>query len=229
MKNLSQYLRFEATDKKGIENPSSPDGLAALVMAKPINTTDVCAHHTLQVPTQDNYCDCGLYLLHFAKVFMEDPAKSFHTILVSPLSRLHPLTLKSITPLQTKRKTPKADRDIDWKKALVGTSRENLTQRILGLSEVWVKERAKEVEEKAKAREREGTSKPEPIAVETPEDSGSDLEELDPEAAVKPKKPAAKRPEPTKKGPTTTRVKGKSSKTGTGPVGPERAPAARLR
>ncbi|KAF9649915.1 cysteine proteinase, partial [Thelephora ganbajun] len=68
MKNLVQYLRFEATDKKGIDNPSSPEAMAA------------------HVPTQDNYCDCGLYLLHFAKVFMEDPVKSFNTILVGSLS-----------------------------------------------------------------------------------------------------------------------------------------------
>lgn len=93
---------------------------------------------------------------------------------------------------------------------------------------MWVKERAKEAEEKAKAREREGTSKPESIAVETPEDSDSDLEELAPKEVVKPEKPVAKRPEPTKKSPTT-RIKGKSSKTGAGLVRPERAPAARLR
>lgn len=35
MKNLSHYLRFEATDKKGIENPSFPEGIAALVRANP--------------------------------------------------------------------------------------------------------------------------------------------------------------------------------------------------
>ena len=83
-KNLSQYLRFEAMDKKGIENSSSPEGMAALVSTDPDQHNGACAHQTSQVPTQDNYCDCGLYLLHFAKVFMEDPAKSFHTILVSP-------------------------------------------------------------------------------------------------------------------------------------------------
>jgi len=93
---------------------------------------------------------------------------------------------------------------------------------------VWVKERAKEAEEKTKAREREGTSKPESVVVETPEDSDSDLEEVRPKEVVRPEKPVTKRPEPTKKG-LTTRAKGKSSKTGTGPVRPERAPAARLR
>lgn len=192
MKNLAQYLRFEAMDKKRIENPSSPEATAALV------------------PTQDNYCDCGLYLLHFAKVFMEDPARSFHTIL-------------------TKRKAPKEDRDVDWKKELVGTSREELTKKILGLSEVWVKERVKEAEEKAKAKEREGTSKPDSIAVDSPEDSDDDviLEEV---IAPKqePKKAASKRQEQTKKG-SAGRDKGKPvSKTET-ETKPSRSAAERFR
>ena len=85
-KNLTQYLRYEATDKKGVENPTPPEAMAAHVRIDPGQHSSLYAHQILQVPTQDNYCDCGLYLLHFAKVFMEDPAKSFHTILVSPTS-----------------------------------------------------------------------------------------------------------------------------------------------
>jgi len=113
---------------------------------------------------------------------------------------------------------------------LVGTSREDLTRRILELSEVWVKERAKEAEEKAKAKEREGTSKPESIAVDSPEDSDDDVivEEVTP-IPDPPKKAALKRPEPTKKG-AAARGKGRAnSKTETGSTEPERAPAERFR
>lgn len=114
---------------------------------------------------------------------------------------------------------------------MVGTSRENLTQRILELSDVWIKERAKEAEEKAKAKEREGTSKPESIAVDSPEDSDDDviLEEV---VAPKPdlrKRPPGKRPEPTKKGPGTLGKERKGSNTETGPMEAERAPAERFR
>jgi hypothetical protein len=42
MKNLGQYLRFEATDKKGIENPSSPETKAAHVRIDPGQYT-LCA------------------------------------------------------------------------------------------------------------------------------------------------------------------------------------------
>jgi len=160
---------------------------------------------------------------------MEDPTKAFHTILVSPLSQYHPRS-KPDRP-QTKQKSPKADREVDWKKELVGTSREELTQRILDLSEVWVKERAKEAEEKAKAKEKEGTSKPESIAVDSPEDSDDDviLEEVVTPKPDPPKKPAAQRPEPTKKGPAAGGRGRTSSKTETRPAEPERAAAERLR
>ena len=107
---------------------------------------------------------------------------------------------------------------------MVGTSREDLTRRILELSEIWVKERAKEEEEKAKAKEREGTSKPESIAVDSPEDSDSDvvLEEI---VAPKPEPQKKPRPEPTKKG-TPRRV---GSKTEPEPTELERAAAERFR
>jgi hypothetical protein len=68
-----------------------------------------------------------------------------------------------------------SERDVDWKKTLVGTSREDLTNRILNLSVQWFKERAKEIKAKAKAKERERTSKPD----STPEsDNDVILEEV---------------------------------------------------
>lgn len=104
--------------------------------------------------------------------------------------------------------------------------------KILDLSYGWMKERAKEAEEKAKAKERDGTSKPESIAVDSPEDSDDDviLEEV---VAPKPqslKKSAAKGLESTKKG-SAGRGRGKPiSKMETGPVEQERTgPAERFR
>ena len=92
---------------------------------------------------------------------------------------------------------------------------------------MWAKERVKEAEEKAKAKEREGTSKPDSIAVDSPEDSDDDviLEEV---VAPKqePRKTASKRQEQTKKGPAG-RDKGKPvSRTRTEP---NRSAAERFR
>lgn len=41
--------------------------------------TPLCA----QVPPQPNYCDCGVYLLHFVEQFMSDPETFSQQILVS--------------------------------------------------------------------------------------------------------------------------------------------------
>lgn len=57
LKRLNAYLREEAADKKGISDPD--DALAK--MALPLY--------------QPNFCDCGLYLLHFATTFLSDPEK----------------------------------------------------------------------------------------------------------------------------------------------------------
>lgn len=38
----------------------------------------------IQVPVQPNFCDCGIYLLHFAQTFMSDPDNYCSTIHVRP-------------------------------------------------------------------------------------------------------------------------------------------------
>jgi Ulp1 family protease len=43
----------------------------------------------LQVPEQPNHCDCGIYLLHFAKTFMKDPHRYVRQICVSDPIFLH--------------------------------------------------------------------------------------------------------------------------------------------
>ncbi|KAE9403951.1 cysteine proteinase, partial [Gymnopus androsaceus JB14] len=49
---LSKYLQAEAKDKKSVENPRQ------------------ARYKNLTVPTQPNFCDCGIYLIHFAQVFV---------------------------------------------------------------------------------------------------------------------------------------------------------------
>jgi hypothetical protein len=86
-----------------------------------------------------------------------------------------------------------------------------------------VKERAKEAEEKAKAKEREGTSKPDSIAVDSPEESD---DEVILEQVVTPK------PNPAKKATKEPAGRGRgrtSAQTETGPVEPEQTVACRLR
>lgn len=157
---------------------------------------------------------------------MEDPAKAFNTILVSPMSSRRPLAARLITLPQTKRKSARADREVDWKNELVGNSRENLTQRIHELGEMWIKERAKEAEEKAKAKEKEGGSKPESIAVDSQESDEEIIVQDFAPSKRDPSKEPAKRPNSTRKG-AATQQKGRNSKTA--PAEAERAPAERFR
>ncbi|EIN12536.1 hypothetical protein PUNSTDRAFT_97302 [Punctularia strigosozonata HHB-11173 SS5] len=98
---LSRYLELEARDKKQIENTSKPRAQVA------------------QVPVQPNSCDCGVYLLHFAKTFMEDPER-FAALIWAPK--------KSITY---------KDSSEHWQGEAVSTMREEYIAKIEALSEEW--------------------------------------------------------------------------------------------
>ncbi|KAF8195366.1 hypothetical protein BJ912DRAFT_138312 [Pholiota molesta] len=130
-KKLSQYLRMEAKDKKGIPNAGVATG------------------RTAYVPVQPNFCDCGVYLIHFAQTFLTDPKKYFDII----------MSQSKLTSNQEKQE--------QWNDKQVADLREELSTRILDLSTVWAKERAlKEEEERAQ----QGSKDPDHINVDNSDD-----------------------------------------------------------
>lgn len=82
VKRLQRYLQLEAEDKLKVMETSSAQGKQAIVRF-------LLMGHCLsmlmlnQVPVQPNFCDCGLYLLHFAETFVNDPEKYCRIIAVS--------------------------------------------------------------------------------------------------------------------------------------------------
>jgi hypothetical protein len=144
---------------------------------------------------------------------MEDPTKSFCTILVSPLSYRRPLVPKLITRPSTKQKTREAGREVDRKKGPIGNSREDPTWRTF-------EPKKAEAEKKAKDKGRGDTSNPESVAIDSPEDVDGDviLVEVVAPKPDPPKKLAAKRPGPTKKSTVLRGRRGASSEVKTGPA-----------
>lgn len=67
---LQQYLQAEAKERMGLD--IDQDG------CKPINQYG-------KVPRQRNYCDCGVYLLHYVELFLSDPQKYLTLLAVSVL------------------------------------------------------------------------------------------------------------------------------------------------
>ncbi|KAH7920480.1 hypothetical protein BV22DRAFT_801106 [Leucogyrophana mollusca] len=112
---LRNYLKMEAKDKKGIE---------------PENTREAAGRQAL-VPAQPNFCDCGVYLLHFAKTFMTDPLR-FYTTINSKKSSLH------------------SERKVEWNEEAIPLFRQDLIGRIEELSATWKAERAAKEELKKK-------------------------------------------------------------------------------
>ncbi|RXW24491.1 hypothetical protein EST38_g1338 [Candolleomyces aberdarensis] len=98
---LATYLRHEAKDKKGIESEVLIDSMQ------------------VHVPTQPNFCDCGVYLLHLAQTFISDTTFYMDQVFL------------------TTAKTPNSARQTLWKDEEVPLMREGLKKRILALSKDW--------------------------------------------------------------------------------------------
>ncbi|KAL0563850.1 hypothetical protein V5O48_018212, partial [Marasmius crinis-equi] len=97
---LSLYLEFEAASR----HEKDPRKLT-----KPVGK------HA-QVPTQPNFCDCGIYVLHFARTFVEKTDHLLGVIKDHSGHRIQP------------------DRAADWNARNVGGYREQLRKRIEELS-----------------------------------------------------------------------------------------------
>jgi Ulp1 family protease len=67
---LQQYLQAEAKERMGFD--IEQDG------CKPTSLYG-------KVPRQRNYCDCGVYLLHYMEVFLSNPQKYVTMLAVSAL------------------------------------------------------------------------------------------------------------------------------------------------
>ncbi|KZT64608.1 hypothetical protein DAEQUDRAFT_732383 [Daedalea quercina L-15889] len=121
LKTLTTYLAFEAKDKKGVQEARAAQGKLALV------------------PSQPNYCDCGVYVLHFVRVFMENP-ESYIQLILSQKGKNYGVEA----------------RKADWKGYEVENLRRELQARILSLSETWKADRLS----KEEARKKEAPSAP---------------------------------------------------------------------
>ncbi|KAF8270824.1 hypothetical protein EI94DRAFT_1721987 [Lactarius quietus] len=186
VKRLSKYLLMEARDKKQLEEDklNEPKGMQA------------------HVPRQNNYCDCGIYLLHFAKTFMKNPELSSEII-------------KNRSSPQKNRRLPHEH----WDNASVGSYREELAACIYSLSEEWKRKRSEEdaatknqTEAVAAAPQEQSSTDPTPAASAKADDSDSEIEVLgSPTKKAPPSKAASRRDsglaESRRKG-TATRARG---------------------
>jgi len=81
VKKLSGYLKMEAKDKKNIDEAGVALGKAALVRSDH-PTLENLLKLSKKVPSQGNFCDCGIYLLHFAQTFLSDAKYYADVVLV---------------------------------------------------------------------------------------------------------------------------------------------------
>jgi len=166
---------MEAHDKKQLEEDklTEPKGMQA------------------NVPRQSNYCDCGIYLLHFAKTFMKNPKLSSEIILQNRSSP------------QKGRRAPHHEH---WDHTSVGSYRDELTARIYSLSEEWKQQRSEQDTAAAAAKnqtetavaappqQEQSSTDPTPAASsKADDDSDSEIEVLGSPIKASPSKAASRR------------------------------------
>ncbi|KAJ3527118.1 hypothetical protein NMY22_g9899 [Coprinellus aureogranulatus] len=100
-KQLAKYLELEAKDKKNV-----------------VSTADIQLKQ-VNVPTQPNFCDCGLYLLHLAQTFISDAENLLRK------------------DFETTARTPNSERQELWRDSEVPHMRQKLLSRIESLSRLW--------------------------------------------------------------------------------------------
>ncbi|KAF7795361.1 hypothetical protein EIP86_006518 [Pleurotus ostreatoroseus] len=147
---LKEYLKLEAKDKKGLDISMTSDAIGRQAL----------------VPAQPNYCDCGLYLIHFVRAFISDSVRLTDVIL-NKKSKDYPLS----------------ERQRDWDADTVPELREHLHNCIMDLSVKWKEQRAKEKgnqdEENEKVDQKAGETTgagPSTTAVSTVEDSDDEIQ-----------------------------------------------------
>ncbi|KAI5830763.1 hypothetical protein K523DRAFT_336513 [Schizophyllum commune Tattone D] len=133
---LNAYLGLEARDKKQVENVSDVKGKMA------------------SVPVQPNFCDCGVYLIHFFRTFLSDP-ESF---------------LRTICADRKRNRSDHNERKRAWREHEVGTLRQELRDIIRKESEDYKVAKAQKEREKEEAKKKKAED-----AVES-DSSGSEID-----------------------------------------------------
>ncbi|KAH7914279.1 hypothetical protein BJ138DRAFT_1098802 [Hygrophoropsis aurantiaca] len=155
IKVLKHYLKMEAKDKKNLE----PD------------CTRAAAYKQALVPTQPNYCDCGVYLLHFVETFMSNPTRFSNLI-------------------RSKKTSAHDERKAEWNEEVIPRFRENLISRIENLSDAWKADKAAKEEELKKKKAAAGDDPNK--GSEDPESSEGEVDIVEDLRQEKPTNPSPK-------------------------------------
>ncbi|KAM0751720.1 cysteine proteinase [Meredithblackwellia eburnea MCA 4105] len=147
-KHLLNYLVAEAADKKGLRETSADENIV---------------FGQAQVPLQNNFSDCGLYLLHYVDEFLGDPITLSNFI-------LDHLVTKSTSNTSTKDPKDETNSETEvsstWKNEVAKGRRQMMRNEVKKLCEEWQKYREPILEEEKKRKEEKKKRKREDLAAE---------------------------------------------------------------
>ncbi len=127
---LKLFLEEEAAERKISLSPKALIGYRDVKVGCRLLLTNLAdGTIILEVPQQNNGHDCGLFLLHFAELFLDDPHAAADHILVCHC--LAGTTLKLVlNPMQTQQKKTAEEIEEWWQAYRVYSRRKEMLQRI---------------------------------------------------------------------------------------------------
>lgn len=142
------------TDTRQVAKDDSTKSLDAVSAAKALPTTQ---YIDAQVPTQPNFCDCGIYLLHYVARFFENP--NWFLKLIVEDKELRTKHNKSAPSVREKLKSESKDSvESHWQAGEVSGKRAYWRDQVTQLSERWRAYEKQKAEQLEKAAAAEGTA-----------------------------------------------------------------------
>ncbi|PWZ02606.1 hypothetical protein BCV70DRAFT_196848 [Testicularia cyperi] len=111
-----------------------------------------------QVPKQPNFCDCGIYLLHYFDRFFSDPDRFLNMIISSQAER----SQGGKTGNEARRQAVK-DEESHWQAGTVSGKRQHWRSRVLELSDEWKKFEHERLEQQRKQEASESKQEDEDV------------------------------------------------------------------
>ncbi|KAJ1031650.1 hypothetical protein NDA13_002041 [Ustilago tritici] len=126
--------KIQVQDTRQLDADGDAKQIGEETLAKSLPMT---AYIHAQVPTQPNFCDCGIYLLHYVERFFDDPDK-FLKLVVTAAEKRIAVGKQGSAIRQKLREEAEKSFESEWQAGEVSGKREWWRRRVIDLREGWM-------------------------------------------------------------------------------------------
>ncbi|SPO20083.1 uncharacterized protein UTRI_00478_B [Ustilago trichophora] len=164
-----------------LDTRQSAEGVDAETLAKSLPKTP---YIDAQVPSQPNFCDCGIYLLHYFDRFFHEPEKLLKLVVEGKM-KISSVNKSSAAKRRQYRDEVERSAASEWQAGEVSTKRAYWRSKILDLSDEWKEHvKAKKAAEAEKKQEKDEEREPKPDDENHAKENGAQQKHSEAEAQI---------------------------------------------